>query len=395
MKIGEKMECYRLCGGTFFTLITKAAYHKPTNNAIYTGEENVITEPKMLQALFLIAIPNLTSVSKDDALNYKSCKSKTSRNLQTSNGMAGKKLQDRIKQNYNDCVMEMNAFVQKYIERIDWLIYALLDLLDSDKEIKDEQLFFISPDTVITKKALLELDELNSSQFLLGVFLFVLTEINDNTVGEKTYNEWCPASNIEHSRHGYQANIGDELKRNLIIDNELPNSESQVADTEFDTNNTTEDNRDEGIITFETDLKEKMHINEIETYVKADLYRALKNILKVCKDFQLHTSTLLRYEKFLLTAIEEQNEQLKASLIPKYENAYREVQQIFYDLFSHWGHLHTEFANIYEIAELTHTDFSNAYVTLYNEIGGQIAGSNTEQFIKKIKDMLEKNLLKK
>lgn len=395
MKIGEIMECYRLCGGTFFTLITQAAYHKPTNSAIYTGEENVITEPKMLRDLFLIAIPSLNTLTKDDALNFKSCKTKTSRNLQTSNGMAGKKLQDRIKQDYNDCIIKMHAFKQKYIERTEWLIYALLELLDIDKTINDAQPFYISSDKTITKKALLKLEEINSSQFLLSIFIFVLTEIEDNTVGKRTYSEWCPASNIEHSRHGYQANIGDELKRNLIIDNELPNSESQVADTEFDTNNTTEDNRDEGIITFETDLKEKMHINEIETYVKADLYRALKNILKVCKDFQLHTSTLLRYEKYLLTAIEEQNEQLKASLIPKYENAYREVQQIFYDLFSHLGHLHTEFANIYEIAELTHTDFSNAYVTLYNEIGGQIAGSNTEQFIKKIKDMLEKNLLKK
>ena len=68
------MNYFRLCGGTFFTLIVNSALQKPTNGKLYTGTENLITDENILTSLLRIAMPSLQDVSSDDAHNFKRCK---------------------------------------------------------------------------------------------------------------------------------------------------------------------------------------------------------------------------------------------------------------------------------------------------------------------------------
>ena len=52
----DDMNYFRLCGGTFFTLIVNAALQKPTNGELYTGAENVINDENLLTSLLQLLL---------------------------------------------------------------------------------------------------------------------------------------------------------------------------------------------------------------------------------------------------------------------------------------------------------------------------------------------------
>lgn len=209
---------------------------KRDNSLLDKGK--AITELQIFNDLFNIAIPVFSleyNISKYDVYNYKVCKSNKSTFLLTKNGDAGKDLKKRMNENYTDCLSEMKCFIEKYIdvkrEKDKWLVYALLELIEIDATIASEQPFYIQDNThPVPKKDLTTLDKVNLPAFLLGIFLFVLTEIEDNKVGKETYEEWCPAGE-KHRRRKFNSTIGQNPKHTLLIECIIPeNSEDSPSD---------------------------------------------------------------------------------------------------------------------------------------------------------------------
>ncbi|MDE6789625.1 MAG: hypothetical protein K2J47_09965 [Ruminococcus sp.] len=223
-------------------LLTKAALHKPTHGQIYSGAADIVTEQKILEALFKIAVPSISDLSKDDARNYKSCKGKGSRNLRTNDGTAGKLLNEKLNDNYAECHSKMKQFINKYIDtdnnQDEWLVYAILELIENDVTIDDEQPFYIgNSNAMTTKRYLLSVDRIDLPAFLLGIFLFVLTEIKDNTVGKETYESWCPVTGEKHDRRIFDSAIGSAPKRHILIEGhgyELSAKADEAADNSTD-----------------------------------------------------------------------------------------------------------------------------------------------------------------
>lgn len=236
------MDYYRLCGGTFFLLLTKAALQNPTHEQIYSGAASIVTEPKILEALFKIALPSISNLSKDDAQNYKSCKVKGSKKLKTMDGTAGKSLTKKMNDNYAECYSKMQQFINTYIDvennQDTWLVYAILELIENDITIDKEQPFYVEySNTAIIKRNLLSADKIDLPAFLLGIFLFVLTETNDNTVGKETYESWCPVTGEKHNRRIMNPTIGLEPKRNILIERqayEISDKANKVVDRSTD-----------------------------------------------------------------------------------------------------------------------------------------------------------------
>lgn len=220
------MNYFRLCGGTFFTLIVNSALQKPTNGKLYTGTENLITDENILTSLLRIAMPSLQDVSSDDAHNFKRCKVKQSRNLKMINCEIGKALQERMKSDYFACLNEMVTFISKFLDiqqkKEQKLIMALLELIEQDQDIPSDQLFCICPDgKAISKREMSNIVVVNIPSFLLGVLLFTLTEITDNRVGKDTYDTWCPNGNTKHNRRYYQGHMGESITRTISFDNSI------------------------------------------------------------------------------------------------------------------------------------------------------------------------------
>lgn len=226
------MDYFRLCGGTLFTLVVDAALQKPTNGDLYTGTENLITDENMLATLLRIAMPTLSSVSRDDVQNFKQCKVKQSQNLKMTNCEIGKALQDRMKSDYSACFEAMSVFISKFLdvpqEKDKKLIRALLELIEQDQDIHSDQLFYVCPNgSARCKRELPDMMVINIPAFLLGVLLFTLTEVKDNRVGKDTYNTWCPTDGNSHTRRYYQGHMGEAITRTLSFDNSV----NQQADS--------------------------------------------------------------------------------------------------------------------------------------------------------------------
>ena len=220
------MDYFRLCGGTFFTLIVDATLQKPTNGKLYTGTENLITDENILTNLLRIAMPSFSDVSRDDAQNFKQCNVKQSRNLKMVNCEIGKALRDRMKSNYFDCHREMTSFISDFLDvsqkKDQKLVRALLELIEQDQGVLPDQLFYVCPNgKAITKRDMLNMVVINTPAFLLGVFLFTLTEITDNCIGQDTYNVWCPSDGTKRTRRYYQGHMGEAITRTLSFDDSV------------------------------------------------------------------------------------------------------------------------------------------------------------------------------
>lgn len=232
----DDMDYFRLCGGTLFTLIVDAALQKPTNGELFTGAENLITDENLLTSLLRIAIPSLPELSPDDALRFKQCKGKTSRKLRTAKGEIGKALTDRMNSNLSTCVQEMAAFISKFLDtprkKEQKLVIALLELIEQDQDIHSEHLFRVCPDgKTISKRDMSEMIVVNTPSFLLGVLLYTLTETKDNTIGQDTYNAWCPKVDVDHDRRYYQGHMGEAFSRTLTFDNSFVLATAQAKES--------------------------------------------------------------------------------------------------------------------------------------------------------------------
>lgn len=228
------MDYFRLCGGTLFILVVDAALQRPTNGALYTSTENLITDENMLTKLLRIAMPTLSAVSRDDAQNFKQCKVKQSKNLKMVNCEIGKALHNRMDSDYYACFEAMSAFISTFLDvpegKDQKLIKALLELIEQDQDILPDQLFRVCPDgKAICKSEMSDMVVINIPAFLLGVLLFTLTEVKDNRVGSDTYNTWCPTDGNAHTRRYYQGHMGEAITRTLSFDNSV---NQQAASTQ-------------------------------------------------------------------------------------------------------------------------------------------------------------------
>lgn len=100
-------ENWRLCGGTFFILISDARNPMPSHAERYMGKQSGITEPETLLALARIVSPDipdpLRSEDKsfrDGTLDFKSCKGWGWRSFLLNNASAKKSFDNRIKNSY-------------------------------------------------------------------------------------------------------------------------------------------------------------------------------------------------------------------------------------------------------------------------------------------------------
>lgn len=230
------MDYFRLCGGTLFTLIVEASLPKPSNGELYSGAENFVTDEILLTNLLRIAIPSLSKLSPNDALRFKQCTGKSSRKLKTAKGEIGKALTDRLNSDYNACFQAMTAFISQFLDlpqkKDQKLVRALLELIEQDRSILPTQSFRVCPGgKAISKTDMSEMVVISIPSFLLGVLHFSLTEITDNTVGQDTYNTWCPKVSTEHDRRYYQGHMGEAITRAISFD-ASDNQDTSLAQTQ-------------------------------------------------------------------------------------------------------------------------------------------------------------------
>lgn len=105
---------WRLCGGTFFILISDARKAMPSHDEMYMGKKSGITEPETLLALARIVTPDLHTPMRseekswrDGTLDFKSCKGWGWKQYRLGDASARTSFDRRIKNDYSKCLEQI------------------------------------------------------------------------------------------------------------------------------------------------------------------------------------------------------------------------------------------------------------------------------------------------
>lgn len=216
----------RLCGGTFFTLVLQALRQRMRAREHYKGESDGLSDPEVLMGLIKVINPDYQEMDrkalKTKANDYKSCKTSGGAYIPFGDTQEIRSFDERVRNNYRAALNDMIGFVNDFLDlgetvgKAVQLARALIDLIQQDESIALSEEFFIGPDGQKTKKAALGgLDEVCLPAFLLGVWHYAVVNRKDNTVGQDTYDTWCPSAG--GAPRVYSAHMGEGILDGLSV----------------------------------------------------------------------------------------------------------------------------------------------------------------------------------
>lgn len=119
----QKEEKYRLCGGTFFVLLSDARKPLLSKAENYKGKKSGITETELLLSLARIVIPDIPEPMlselkslRDSTNDFKSCKNWGGGFFRLGDKSVKKSFDERLKNNYSESLTAMSKLVDKYID---------------------------------------------------------------------------------------------------------------------------------------------------------------------------------------------------------------------------------------------------------------------------------------
>jgi hypothetical protein len=225
-----KNDGFKLCGGTFFTLIVNARKPLLSKSQNYAGQSSGLSEWETLLALAKVVIPDICTpmtseikTIRDNTRDFKACINWGGRFLRFGDASIRKSFDNRVKQNYRVPLSEMARFVENFLDvrtstkKDEYLIKALVEVIAQDEGIDPEQDFYICDNGSSMKKdQILHAATICVQPFLLGLWHYVITGVDDNRIGADTYNEWCPAQG--GAERPYIAAIGEHSTRSIQLE---------------------------------------------------------------------------------------------------------------------------------------------------------------------------------
>ncbi|NNU76340.1 hypothetical protein [Clostridium estertheticum] len=186
-----------LCGGTFFTLLLEARGQRTSKRKNADGETDGLSQVELLVELVKIIKPTFKPPVKASTLGknvgkYRQCTDNGGTYFSSVFESTDTDLFDeRMNNNYNKVFLSTSIFVNRFIgeDKAEWLIKALLKVIENDKRITNNVKFNING-KIKTKPDLLAETEICLPAYLLGIWHYIVINVKDNTVGETTFSKW-------------------------------------------------------------------------------------------------------------------------------------------------------------------------------------------------------------
>ncbi|MCK9329096.1 MAG: hypothetical protein PHI01_05970 [Candidatus Izemoplasmatales bacterium] len=214
---------YRLCGGTFFTLLLMGRKDRTDARGHLKGMGDGLSDSEVLIGLASIINSNpdagfhhIVDSFQSTTSAYKACKNNGGNYLPFKDDQAIIAFDERVKNHYFEALTQMASFVDSFLEyktstkKDVNLVAECLKLLDADKLIEDHHVFYASPNgSTLTKAELLNgTSPICFQSFLLGVFHYAIVKRRDNTIGKLTYEVLCPPARTSGSIRTYSYPFG-------------------------------------------------------------------------------------------------------------------------------------------------------------------------------------------
>ncbi len=114
----------------------------------------------------------------------------------------------------------MTALVARFLDKNkgEWLVKALIETIKDDTSIDDGQAFYID-DQGLLKNNFSCINRVSLPSFLLGIWHYIVMNVNDNTVGKDTFSNWHKKKGETNSEwvFNYEANVGNSITHKVAV----------------------------------------------------------------------------------------------------------------------------------------------------------------------------------
>lgn len=207
-----------------------------------------LSEPEMLIALAKVVLPefsapldSMEATIKGNVYDYKSCKNAGGTYFPFGDSEALQVFDERVRNDFHSALISMSNLIDAFIDaggsikKDERLVKALVALVCLDDSIDYEQSFYINESGVPSKKTdLFTLSDISFQPFLLGIFHFAVCRTEGNTIGQETFDAWCPSQG--GGQRIYTATLGENLSRPIRLSYcgpTAPVDEAEIADANF------------------------------------------------------------------------------------------------------------------------------------------------------------------
>ena len=242
---------YYLSGGIFFSLLLEAKGKRPSPRELRNGKKKCeITNKNMLEGLIQLFCPSFEQPSygttfEGDTSDYRSCKASDGQNLPFDDEAEIKDFDKRVKNSYTSVLVEMNDYIGTFLyfksdDQMRWLINRLLIVIEKDRSISPETVFYLSEEP-IPKSELLSVPRYCLANLLLAVWHFIVVNRPDNKLGRDTYTTFYTRANENNAKWKFNDYFGRSYPRSFTFDvlakpecnnEETPAEESQPVEPE-------------------------------------------------------------------------------------------------------------------------------------------------------------------
>jgi hypothetical protein len=215
-----------LCGGTFFVLLLQIKKLRSKARDKFSGGSDGLNDTDLMKGLIYVvtgqSVHPYNDSFKKNTSEYKSCKYNGGTYIPFNDFSTVNSFDTAAKQKNSDTLKRMSEFANEYliVENMDkrqWLVKALLEVIEQDVGIKDEDLLYINSDREpVPKSELSAIENIELESFLIGVLHYILLYRKSNTMGRKTFESWH-SKESPHSEWIFVGTIGNSIQRQLTI----------------------------------------------------------------------------------------------------------------------------------------------------------------------------------
>lgn len=211
-----------LCGGVFYFLLAQMKISTGTSRDHRNGIKDEHTDPIMMADL-IYAVTGNTHISpemvKKDASNYRECKFEGGSNLPFKDIPVCDTYNSEVIKKYPDTLKRMSEFINWHIDfnLKEWLVKALLEIIENDIGILEDHSFYICSDgRPISKTEIIKMTTFEFQPFLVGVMHYILQyRKNKNKLGFDTLN--ALGTKIPRNERELTSEIGNKITRKISV----------------------------------------------------------------------------------------------------------------------------------------------------------------------------------
>ena len=217
--MGENKVPY-LCGGVLFFLLTQATLPDGSARDHQSGVKDEHKEPILMTDLIYTFTGSRNYGAAKDTSKYKDCLTEGGSNIPFDDIAKCTTYENLVVKDYAAALQRMDDFVGWHIdpEMKTWLVKALLEIIENDRDIDEDDILYICADGAgISKREIRNKRDFDLSSFLVGVLHFVLSQRRGmNSLGIPTLD--LIGEKKSRKARKYTGHLGGVITRKIEVE---------------------------------------------------------------------------------------------------------------------------------------------------------------------------------